>query len=73
MFVRLQSYKITDHSIQMANHVRPGIVVEMKQEGQSEVVCVGAINAGIGVMNSAGKKYFVSRGGVLQPGRDGDE
>ena len=65
MFAYVQRYKATDHSVSMAD-VRPGKIVGLDGEGCKEVVCVTALDAGVGVMTSAGVRYLINRSPILQ-------
>jgi len=65
MLAYVQRYKATDHSLNMAD-VCAGKIVELDGEGCKEVVCVTALDAGIGVMTSAGAQYFINRSPILQ-------
>jgi len=65
MLAYVQRYKATDHSLNMAD-VCAGKIVELDGEGRKEVVCVTALDAGIGVMTSAGAQYFINRSPILQ-------
>ena len=65
MLAYVQHYKATDHSLCMAD-VRAGKIVELDGERRKEVVCITALDAGIGVMTSAGAQYFINRSPMLQ-------
>jgi len=46
--------------------VQAGKIVGLEGEGRKEVVCVTALDAGIGVMTSSGARYLINRSPILQ-------
>ena len=64
MLAYVQTYNVFDHSVRTED-IPGGKVVEIRGEGRKEVICVSAIDAGIGVLNSGGKRYLVNRHPVL--------
>jgi hypothetical protein len=71
MLAYVQRYTVTDHSRQM-DDVREGKVIEIVGDGRKEVICVSAIETGVGVMVSSGKRYIITRCPIIQTLHDED-
>jgi len=59
MLAYLQYFRVKDHS-PVDN--RRQKVVELERLTWREVICVTAIDEGIGIMTSAGRQYLINRG-----------
>ena len=59
MLAYLQCFRVKDHSPVADRRQK---VVELERLTRREVICVTAIDEGIGIMTSAGRQYLINRG-----------
>jgi len=65
MLAYIQTYNTIDHSSGLGD-LAGGKVVELLGNGANEIICVSAIDSGIGTLSSDGKCYLVNRHSAFQ-------
>ena len=65
MLAYIQTYNTIDHSSGLGD-LAGGKVVELLGNGANEIICVSAIDSGIGILSSNGKCYLVNRHSAFQ-------
>ena len=60
MLVYIQTYHFTDHSLEL-DCIQEKQIIRLNREEPKEIVCVTALDEGIGIMKRTDKEYLILR------------